>query len=385
MAHKSFSPKAFMRKTDHGLLSRYFSGKSISVELDPKKPEKDRYYFAWRDMDEVVKNQVEEDFKKVNDLATDRGRWYLNRKAEDIWVGDAAGLQRARDMCHHDLAMTLFLDHLPQFEWAYDWQYMDNLVGLKDFKGRYPKPITTSQEKKEQLRDAWRDFLVEEAKGERCSVEDFQGTDKFALVIYHEDYVRPVDRFDDHENVIPDLHRPVVKVAAFFYPEDQVLKVKAPGKAAVEKVRDLFAEIFAEDPDYFVRPETNDRFDFAPLKDTEFDFVTNGADQIEFVRLVGLTFSAPVAGKPTISIAAKEDLRDGTLDNLGFSLDSLEIRGVKIQFKFPGANQRAGSRTASLSLPNSSNLGDIKNDRTIRSYLRSWGVEKELDHDAARS
>ena len=385
MAHKSFSPKAFMRKTDHGLLSRYFSGKSISVELDPEQPEKDRYYFAWRDMDEVVKNQVEEDFKKVNDLATDRGRWYLNRKAEEIWVGDVDGLRGARDMSHHDLAMTLFLDYRDAFQWAYDWQYMDSFSGLKDFKGRYPTTITASPEKKEQLRDAWREFAVGAAKGERCSVEDFQGVDKFALVIYHEDYVRPVERFDDQENVVPDLHRPVVKVAVFFYHDDQVLKVKAPTKAVVEKIRDLFAEIFAEDPDYFVRPETDDRFDFSPLQDPEFKFVHDEADQIEFVRLVGLTFRAPVAGKPTISIAAKEDLRDGMLDNLGFSLAGLEVSGVKIQFKFPGATKKAGSRTASLSLPNSSNLGDVENDRTIRSYLRSWGIEKELDHDAARS
>ena len=116
--------------------------------------------------------------------------------------------------------------------------------------------------------------------GRSARSRTFEGEDKFAIFIYHEDEVTPRDTFDDDGIVVPEWIRPVVRIAAVYYPETCTLLVKAPRKPEREKLRDLFAEIFVGDQSFFEDLAKSPKFNFAPLADPRFEFATHPADGI---------------------------------------------------------------------------------------------------------
>src|SRR5512132_2190678 len=101
------------------------------------------------------------------------------------------------------------------------------------------------------MRQSMVEHFRQHAGGAKCQVEDFEGEDKFAIFIYHEDEVTPRDTFDDDGIVVSDWIRPVVRIAAVYYPETCTLLVKAPRKTEREKLRDLFAKIFVGNQSFF--------------------------------------------------------------------------------------------------------------------------------------
>jgi hypothetical protein len=124
-----------------------------------------------------------------------------------------------------------------------------------------------------------------QAGSARCQVEDHHADDKLALLIYHEDAVTAQDRFDESGLVVPLWIRPVVRIAAVYYPETCTLLVKAPRKREREKLRDLFAEIIVGDPDFFEDVSMTPKFGFAAFADPGFAFATHPADGIDRVSM----------------------------------------------------------------------------------------------------
>jgi hypothetical protein len=216
------------------------------------------------------------------------------------------------------------------------------------------------------------------AFGARCQIEDFANEEKFALFVFQEDEVAPFDRFNDKGVVEPDWQRPVIRLAAVFHFETSTLLVKAPRTTEREKLRDLFAEIFVGDAEYFEDATKSPKFCFDPLRDSDFDFPTRGFDKIEEVSLVRLVAKPGHRDVKRVTIEMKPGLSiEGVrmvLAEHGVDLGVDAIDGVRLQFRFEGKG-RTKYRTVSLFNPNSSNLNDTERDRVIRRYLKEWGID----------
>jgi hypothetical protein len=379
MRHRQWNPKAFFRKVSPEVMSHFEAHHKLVLARDPKLPPSEQTYRAWRVLPESQREALETELLPVNDLCSTHARPYLEALATRVWVGAEADLVDAsRDWTVNDLAMLLYLADPAGFAAAHQAYAVDMMEHFREYRGRYPLSILATEQAKAQMKTAMALHFQHNAGGAQCQVEDHQGADKFALFIYHEDQKVPLDRFDANGVVVPDWQRPVVRIAAVFYPDSLTLLIKAPRKPEREKLRDLFAELFIGDKDYFEDTHLIPKFSFAPLRDPSFDFPAHPADRIDSVCVVRVTArpDRDCVKRIHLELDSGLDLYEvhDALDASGVDPVSDVIDGVRLLFTFQGTG-RSRQRTVSLHNPNSSNMRDTQRDRVIRRYLREWGFD----------
>ncbi len=378
MTHREWNPKSFFRHLTPDVLVELHRWADVDAPLDGHGPMHAQMYRAWQALPPYEQQRLEASLTHANDMCSPHARPYLERVADELWSGSNRLPELSRSWTAHDLAVLVFLEGGGRFERAYESYALDRMAHLHEYRGRYAFRLEPSAEAKAGLREAMVRHLRETALGARCQVEDFANDEKFAVYVFHEDELTPLDRFN-HEGVVePDWQRPVIRLAAIFHFETQVLLVKAPRAAERERLRDLFAEVFVGDRDYFEDESTHPRFCFEALRDPRFEFPTRGGDGIEGVSLVKVTARSwnPSVRSVTVDLGARLTLaaaRELLLEH-GVALGTDELTAVQLQFRFEGKG-RASQRTVSLKNPNSSNLCDTRRDRLIRRYLKEWGID----------
>lgn len=379
MLYRDWNPKTFFRQLTMDSLCALQRWAGLSVTPDGEGPLGEQAYRAWKEVAEDCRQRLESDLRLVNDMCATHARPYLEELARSMWTNERAELlAESRDWSVQDLAVRLFVSDSRRFAEVHQSYAVDMMDNRREFQGRYPVHLRPNPEAKARMKEEMATYFRDTACGVRCQVEDFVSDEKFALFIYHEDEVIPVDRFNAEGLVEPVWQRPVVRLAVVFDAETCSLFVKAPRSVERDKLRDLFATIFIGNPDYFEGTGDEPTFCFDPLRDSDFDFPTRGADKIEdvsVVRLVVKTGSRYVK-RQTIELVPGLTI-DGMrrhLADCGADLDGVLIEGVRLQFQFEGRG-RSKYRTVNLHNPNSSNLNDTERDRTIRRYLKEWGID----------
>jgi len=172
-------------------------------------------YRAWLRLSAVDRLRLETALLPVNDLAVPDARARLGELAEKTW-GQSSLLAESRTWSSQDLALRLFVAGPSAFLQLHQGWLVDSLEHLKEYAGRYPISPKPSVKAKAALKDAMRAYLRNTAFGPRCKVEDFANDEKFALFVFHEDELKPTDRFTDDEDLEPTWERDVVRLAAVF-------------------------------------------------------------------------------------------------------------------------------------------------------------------------
>ena len=380
MHHREWNPKTFFRKVSPSVIALYEAGrKIILITGSGEAADPNQVYLAWKAMPDGQRREIETDLLPVNDMCSTHARPYLDLAAGIVWSnsGDAHLIEESRDWSVNDLAMRLFLHAPDEFHRAHQSYAVDMLDHFREYRGKYPITVKASPEAKARIRQAMAEHFRQHCGGARCEVEDFDGDDKFAVFIRHENEVTPLDQFGINDTVAPVWMRLVSRIAAVFYPETCTLLVKAPRKPERDRLRDLWAEIFVGDTDYFEDLTKMPKYNFAPLFDPGFNFPTHPADGLGrpcMTRAAMRTGHADVR-RLTIDLAPNlrpDDVRRVFADHR-IPADGSLADGVRIQFEFGDAKGRARFRTVSLYNPNSTNLRDTKRDRIIRRYLKESG------------
>jgi hypothetical protein len=379
MANREWNPKSFFRHLTPDALQVLREWADVDLTLDGEGPLGEQVYRAWKALPEDDRERIESALLPVNDMCATHARPYLEQLALVVWTnGSAKLIDESRAWSAQDLAVRLFVADEKRFAEAHQTYAVDMMEHLKEFHGRYPVTLKPTPEAKARMKLAMASHFRDTAFGARCQIEDFANEEKFALFVFHEDEVAPFDRFNDKGVVEPDWQRPVIRLAAVFHFETSTLLVKAPRTTEREKLRDLFAEIFVGDADYFEDATKSPKFCFDPLRDSDFDFPTRGADKIEEVSLVRIVAKPEHRDVKRVTIEMKPGLSvEGVrmvLAEHGVDLAVDAIDGVRLQFRFEGKG-RTKYRTVSLFNPNSSNLNDTERDRVIRRYLKEWGID----------
>lgn len=379
MASREWNPKSFFRHLTPDALAALQRWAAVELSLDGDGPVGEQVYRSWKALPEPVRVRLETKLLPVNDMCGPHARPYLDELARQVWSEDhAQRVEDSRAWSAQDLAVRLFVADEQKFAEANQTYAIDLMEHLREFSGRYPMALKTTPETKARMKEAMRSHFRETAFGARCQIEDFANEEKFALFVYHEDEVAPFDRFNDAGLVEPDWQRPVVRLAAVFQFETSTLLVKAPRVAEREKLRDLFAEIFIGDLDYFEPLSARPKFCFDPLRAEDFGFSTRGFDQIEEVSIVRVVAKPAHRDVKRVTVELKPGFTGVGVRPLlaahGVDLTNDEIHGVRLWFRFAGKG-RQKYRTVSLFNPNSSNLNDTARDRVIRRYLKEWGID----------
>jgi hypothetical protein len=381
MQHREWNPKAFFKKVSPELMARYEALRGIALVRDPARPPADRTYHARKQLPEPRRLALDAELLPINDMCSTHARPYLDGLARSVWGIECPHLiEESRDWSVHDLAMRLFIEAPQAFVHAHQNYAVDMMDHFREYRGKRRVTLNASSSAKETMRRAMVEHFRRNAGGARCQVEDHNRPDKFALFIYHENELTPVDAFDDNGLVVPEWCRPVVHIAAVYYPDSCTLLVKAPRKAEREKLRDLFGEIFVGEPDFFEDLTKSPKFSFVPLADSNFNFPTHPADGILGASITRLILRPGHADVRRLALDFEPRLTPAAirwaLADHGVVLDGRLIDGMRLQFEFAEGKGRARFRTVSLHNPNSTNLTDTLRDRTIRRYLKEWRIDE---------
>lgn len=384
MSHREWSPKPFFRHLTAPALAELSSW--ARAELRPLGAGKpwEQCYRAWVALPAHVRLRLESSLLPVNDLSCAEARSSLQTLAAATW-GNSARLKESFSWSTQDLALRLFIAAPTAFAQLHQGWMVDSLEHLKEYAGRYPLKPKPSPRAKAELREAMRTYLWQTAFGPKCHVEDFANDEKFALFVFHEDELKPKDRFLEGETLEAVWDRDVVRLAAVFHYETNVLMVKAPRRQEREKLRDLFAECIMKDPLFFVDARARPRFCFEALRDPTFSFPPLPGSKLVGVGLQRLVVRPIGSDVRRLTFDFREPLTTSrALDGLAaFGVDVRRdtIDGVNLRFAFEGTG-RSRTRTVSLFNPNSSNLRDTPRDRIIRQHLKRWSFDANAVHAA---
>ena len=385
--HREWNPKTFFKKVSPEVTALFEDRFEVDLRRDETLPFADRTYFAWKALPEAQREKLETMLLPVNDLCSGHARPYLDQLAREVWLEAHSYLiDECVDWSVYDLAMRLFIDAPEALIKMHQGYAVDMMDHFKEYRGKHPVALKASDFAKTQMREAMIKHFRSQAGGAQCQVEDFEGEDKFAIFIYHENEMKPVDRFDDTGIVVPEWMRPVTRIAAVFYYDTNTLLVKAPRKPEREKLRDLFATIFVREKDYFEDLDKTPKFNFAPLTREGFVFASNPSDGIEEVCITRVSMRSGDFDVKRVTVELKRGLNlfgvRRALEAHGLAFDGEMIDGVHLQFVFSYGTGRARFRTVSLHNPNNTNLRDTPRDRVIRRYLKEWGIDENRNRFA---
>ena len=126
-------------------------------------------------------------------------------------------------------------------------------------------------------------------------------------------------------------------------------------------------------------------FDLNVLKDRNFTFPTNPADNIERVRWMGvrMRLQEQPGGKIALDVdsgdrsATVNGLLDATLDEKKVSLSKVDFLEATLQAVFRRPGTRSRSITFKVGSGSRCDLGDSSEEEKLRRYLKLWGIERD--------
>lgn len=376
---REWNPKAFFRKLTPEVIALFTERVGLAFDVGPPKGAGAQLYAAWKALPLSQQQKLEAELLPVNDMCSPHARQYLEDRARSAWTEHKASLvEAAKGWSAQDLALRLYLDDRRAFFDAYKDYTIDSTAHGKEYRGRAQVRVQASPLKKQRLAHELQRYFRDTALGARCQVEDYANGEKLAVFVFHEDEVTPLDRFNDEGAVTTEWQRPVLKLTAVFHFESATLQIKAARKNERERLRDLFAEVYVGDGEFFEDASKIPKFSFDVLRQESFRFPVQPTDKIDRVSVVKVVARPGGARVRRVSIELERGLRmhevHGALDDHGIDVENDPIDGVQLCFEFNGSS-RSRSRTISVFNPNSTNLHDTPRDRVIRHYLRQWGID----------
>lgn len=386
MSQREFNPRTFFRRFQPEIRNRLLGQLDLLDQIKANEsredPEPDRVFFAWARASEALRNVSDRELRRINDLACDNARFYLNQKAADLWSGEPELLKQALDMTNQDLAATIFLESHSAFEAVYGEFTLDDFSFRVKRQGKRPQEVEPTPEKKALFKQGLVDFFHDNKDGDRkVQVEDHLDDIRFGLFIYHEDRLRYEDGFDDKARLVSRTRRPVGQAMAVYYPKSGLLMVKARALKLRDQLIRLIGQVYFDDVEFFATLHVHE-FDLTPLNDPDFDMPFNAGDGIGAVRIVELSLAALNANVGPSTFACPNGPK-AALHSLGLPLDMVVFNGVKIRVE-PDGKKNTRQRTIAIELPDRWNLKDTPRDRKLAEYVDRWGLMKKEGDDEGK-
>lgn len=395
MSH--FSLKTFLRKTPYSLVRNYFESKTLldgynwGSELDLE-----RLTAAISALGDAGESALC-DFERVHDMANDTGTTsFIEQSRSPLHQLDIAE-QLAEMPSHHERSMFIFLHHPTLFRWTSEMVYVDSLT-TSSWKVCVAGPnlrYTDSAEIRGELGETIAAYYHQQGRGKYCLVDYYFriNPDRHCFFAYPENYATEDLVYKDRNDLGRKIRRPVMEVIFVYNPTSGMLYVHARGDKSAKALQEIFCkEVLELDG---IPDENTKVYDLAALKDVNFRFVTDPADNIESVMLKSVELHLPGILGRKITVGANAapgservvfDMMDRTIDAFSLNRDATYIRQAKITVKFrsnPG--QRGKPVTFFITSPNGCTLNDVPHHNVVKRYLDRWGFVKNLlgEEDAA--
>jgi len=338
----------------------------------------DAIYAAWDKLQCPNRDDIKEALCRINDIAHEKGRFTLQRRAQSCGVDDY------EDLTLQKLAMTLYLDYQQVFDEAYDFFVLEKTENLHILLGRTPIVCTPTEPQIDAFKQKLITTLRPEGEGPKLRVEvEPRHADKWMASIPHQTFVKPDHEFDERSEIVTRDRRPLYEMILIYYPAIGLLKLKVGrGRQKAIRVASVFAtEILGQDTDFFQICEV---VSFEPLQNPRFSFQREPGDLFEWARPMLIRFTKSSAEGVDYQVHCK-DLVNGAAGVLarlqadGISLTEIDIQALNICFKFP--KNKRDTRMVELGRPGRISLDETDRDRYIESVLTRWGF---INHAAKK-
>ncbi len=382
----TYTLESFVRQVPNVLLKQYLSDESFDVSLEWEKLKENDVTIicdAIRALPDPVTERIEATFSEI-----------LNQ-ASDKLVEDILGSALDQD---HPLNFSPKLDEIGgplQFcFWAsqnhkdiYEDSLMSNQIRrlCKIKRNDIPESAKApSAACIEDLTDAMRGYYKTKGKGDGGSIAHRVLGDRHVFVCYLEDHPRTSQEFINHI-LQSRTNRPAFEVVLAYDCKLKELRAFVPGgRAAVNTVTRIFGKSALEVDLPDMKPdEPEEIYDLEVLLDPGFVFEINAVDPIEQVVLKELQFEAREIAKHyvTYSVPAVADAKaiysimsDGMLDDAARKV----YKPVKATFRALLTKRRKKRKqyiSFTVTLPDTSSLGEDKIDQHIAALLKRWKID----------
>ncbi|HOY63859.1 MAG: hypothetical protein BWY28_02318 [bacterium ADurb.Bin236] len=383
---KTFSMKRFLIATSNESLAGYFTAKGISIEVDLTalgEADSGPIMKSIQEMPRDVSSRIENDFRDIHALSYEGGIKTLLAETRDNFdeISDALLVIDG----HEDKVMWVFLNKPEVFESASTWHRIDTMTRWRHRKNLPKARPATDDETKAALAGVLSEYFREEARGRNCEVETYERPDCVCYHAFPEDYATTDMCYDEDGRLQRRIRKSVFEIIFCYHPDEGRLSINGGGrKDQIDMLCEMFTDNVLKIP---AEPDLkNDRvFDLSGLKNRDFEFVTDPADNVEFVRVKSLGFSVVGNSGRKIALEADPDNngnRQAVYDHIDQSInkenvpaDQMLVKKATIQMKFPGKGNH-GSVTFEIGWPDSCTLKDGENHRKVKEYLKRWGIDK---------
>lgn len=315
---------------------------------------------------ELVVGVIEEQFKRINDIAAKTTGVLVSAYRE-------FGLSYDDECTPQEMSMRLFLDEPKAFEYAWSQYLLYSFSsGLSQF--RFPAgELAVSEAEENEMRQFLTGYFHNQKKGSHCHVSVFPDANGIIVLISRGSYLKTVTQWQGGEVTLTTF-RPASEDIVVYEQSESRLSVKC----GVRKDRAVYVEAFAR---YVAHDEAlgaaalKDRiYALDRIQDGTFNYDGDGIVTRVFLREAHLEMLA--FGDAELVIRSSDVVRTITEDLPGISLKSGELFKVKLAFQFRYDDAKDPEEVIfEIAPPGTTDLTRKQHVKTIEKYLRDQGVK----------
>ncbi|MGQ0618299.1 MAG: hypothetical protein ACT4QA_00035 [Panacagrimonas sp.] len=393
---QDYQPRRFFRHAPNRLLKRYFFERGALAEVDfgeLSETQVEPIYAAWLALSDEVRKPMEQDFRDIDELASEAGTKAILDEAE--WHGEDLQEQFAKLGGFHERAFWTLLERPKYWPGALHYSHADS-VSPRYWRKRKNLPRKAAAVDEDSVRElevkigAY--FHTKEGRGRNCKVECYRRGEQDYFFAYPEDYAQAdVEWGRDGLRRLP--RRPAFEVIFVYTQAEGTLDLYIKGdRKLVPSLQAIFAEVILKGE---LGPDAVDErvYDLSPMRARDFQFVYGPESGIAHVAMNKLRLT--VAGRkerivleadPTYEKLAVFDLLDKVAKGIPTTQLLVTQVGVKVTFAFNPKVRRPQTRSFEINWPNSCSLKHDGRDDLIRKMLADSGIEpRPTTPDAAQA
>ena len=193
--------RTFLRKTPNALLKQYFEQRNLHLGLEWDtlgETDVEPIFEALDRLPEARQQQVESDFRMVNDLACEAGTLAILEEAR-FWNRDwSDAFAKMRNA--YERSMWTFLNEPQRFRVAGNFHEMDRRRGWRRRFVGHRLRARSDEAALEALAAGLRDYYRRQARGRHCHVDCYlrREPERHCYFAYPEDYASTDLGYDEH-------------------------------------------------------------------------------------------------------------------------------------------------------------------------------------------
>lgn len=382
---QEYQPRRFFRQVPNHLLQRYFAGRKVLAEVDfgaLKETQVEPIHEEWLKLPEDIRNEMEQDFQDIDELATEGGSKAILDEAR--WHGEDLAKQFAALTGFHEHAFWTILERPKYWAGALAFRHADTVPFSywRKRKNVPRKPASVDDASIRQLEQKVRDYFhSKQGRGHNCKVDPLKRNGLDYFFAYPEDYAQAEIEWGS-DGLKRHPRRPAFEIIFVYAQNDGTLDIYLSGdRRPVPDLQAIFAEAILKAE---LGPDEKDQrvYDLNPVRARQFQFVYAPESGIADVAVNKLRLT--VYGKkerilleadPSYNKHAVFDLLDKVAKGIPLTQVAVTQVGIKVTFAHNPTSRKPSTRAFEIGWPNSCSLKHDGRDGIIRKMLADSGIE----------